>query len=640
MAVAEALRYYGRARRYVMRHRLLPRARKFVRERHGLQVAALAATASIGYTAYRMYVHYHSARMVYRRSLVAAMECAKSYEEWLSAAQKLDRLDNSNREEKLLRKELDLYDKEMLQDRLQSLRALRASGNVSDIIFALRADMARNLGNMNNPKLQEHRHGVLFPEVIESYIEETSNQLRNLATSTEEDGFAPQGSDGTTISLEDKLAFLQETRHAFGRTALVLSGGGALGGFHIGVVEALLRKRLLPRILAGSSVGSLMCAVICTRTAEELDRTGMEHIMEFARNGDMRFFGVTSWRLMLRNFWRTGHLQELGTFVQMLRTLFGDLTFQEAYEKSGRILNISLCGCRRHEQPRLLNYLTAPNIVVWSAVSASCALPGLFPSQELVAKDPRGELTRLSPSRLHRLWQDGSIEQDLPLKPLSELFNVNYFIVSQANPHIAPLLSLKQGISNIGVWIPWLKESSLWTKLANLVELEYKHRITQLIELVDIRWPLTALAQTWEGDIPIVLPATLRQLQRIAANPSADELEFFKLQGLRATWSKLPALRANCLIEMTLDECVHTLKGAIRKRNRALSGKRNAYGGTSFSGASSLTHTSSMLMGGSTAPRVPSWTNLMSQVSLHRMSRHSSDSSLGELSGDLDPRFE
>ena len=35
------------------------------------------------------------------------------------------------------------------------------------------------------------------------------------------------------MSLEDKLNFLRETRHAFGRTALVLSGGGALGAFHI-----------------------------------------------------------------------------------------------------------------------------------------------------------------------------------------------------------------------------------------------------------------------------------------------------------------------------------------------------------------------------------------------------------------------
>lgn len=39
--------------------------------------------------------------------------------------------------------------------------------------------------------------------------------------------------EGPDLSLEEKLSFLRETRHAFGRTALVLSGGGALGAFHI-----------------------------------------------------------------------------------------------------------------------------------------------------------------------------------------------------------------------------------------------------------------------------------------------------------------------------------------------------------------------------------------------------------------------
>lgn len=33
------------------------------------------------------------------------------------------------------------------------------------------------------------------------------------------------------------------------------------------------------------------------------------------------------------------------------------------------------------------------------------------------------------------VFSDGSMEQDLPMQQLSEMFNVNHFIVSQANPH-------------------------------------------------------------------------------------------------------------------------------------------------------------------------------------------------------------
>lgn len=35
------------------------------------------------------------------------------------------------------------------------------------------------------------------------------------------------------LDMEEKLSFFRETRHAFGRTALLLSGGGSLGSFHL-----------------------------------------------------------------------------------------------------------------------------------------------------------------------------------------------------------------------------------------------------------------------------------------------------------------------------------------------------------------------------------------------------------------------
>jgi len=49
-----------------------------------------------------------------------------------------------------------------------------------------------------------------------------------------------------------------------------------------------------------------------------------------------------------------------------------------------------------------------------------------------------------------RQWRDGTLESDLPMMQLKELFNVNHFIVSQANPHIAPLLRLKEIVRAYG----------------------------------------------------------------------------------------------------------------------------------------------------------------------------------------------
>lgn len=39
-------------------------------------------------------------------------------------------------------------------------------------------------------------------------------------------------------------------------------------------------------------------------------------------------------------------------------------------------------------------------------------------------------------------YSDGSLENDLPMQQLSELFNVNHFIVSQVNPHSAIFSSM------------------------------------------------------------------------------------------------------------------------------------------------------------------------------------------------------
>lgn len=55
-----------------------------------------------------------------------------------------------------------------------------------------------------------------------------------------------------------KLVMLRETQLAMGRSALVLSGGAAIGCFHIGVVKCLLQRNLLPRIIVGSSAGAIV----------------------------------------------------------------------------------------------------------------------------------------------------------------------------------------------------------------------------------------------------------------------------------------------------------------------------------------------------------------------------------------------
>lgn len=54
------------------------------------------------------------------------------------------------------------------------------------------------------------------------------------------------------------------------------------------------------------------------------------------------------------------------------------MTFKEAYERTGKVLNISVVPSDQHSPTKLLNYLTAPNCVIWSAAIASSAVPTII----------------------------------------------------------------------------------------------------------------------------------------------------------------------------------------------------------------------------------------------------------------------
>ena len=90
-----------------------------------------------------------------------------------------------------------------------------------------------------------------------------------------------------------------------------------------------------------------------------------------------------------------GVVMDIVKLQEAVRFNIGDVTFAEAYSRTGRIINITVSPGNAFERPLLLNYLTAPNVLVWSAASASCALPGLYESVQLKAKDQRGDVVLL-----------------------------------------------------------------------------------------------------------------------------------------------------------------------------------------------------------------------------------------------------
>lgn len=371
-------------------------------------------------------------------------------------------------------------------------------------------------------------------------------------------------SEKAPLDQQHVLRELLMTRQAFGRSALLLSGGGTFGMHHIGVVKCLLEAQLLPRIISGASAGSIVCAVLCTKSDREipeiLDNFCYGELDVFEKEGEeVSVFGKAF------RFLTKGSLFDISNLVRVMKNLLGDLTFQEAYNRTRRILNICVSTASLYELPRLLNYITAPNVMIWSAVAASCSVPFIYSAAQLYAKDPRtGE--EIPWNQSPQKWIDGSVDNDLPMTRLAEMFNVNHFIVSQVNPHVVPFLErheelvtaetqrLRANLPTVPAWVH---------KLTSLAKSEAMHRMQVLQDigfLPNVVSKLqSVLGQRYSGDITILPKISFANFPRVLSNPSTDFMLQATLSGERATWPKLAEIRNHCAIELALDDAVHRM---------------------------------------------------------------------------------
>jgi hypothetical protein len=138
---------------------------------------------------------------------------------------------------------------------------------------------------------------------------------------------------------EKTIAFLKRCRAAYGRTALCLSGGAMMGLYHFGIVKALLELGILPNIISGTSAGSVIGAIICTRTHEEIQRDLDPAIL----SQKLKCFHL-AWSERAKNLRSKGCMFNYEDWREMIRWFTnGDMTFAEAFKKTGRVFCITLC---------------------------------------------------------------------------------------------------------------------------------------------------------------------------------------------------------------------------------------------------------------------------------------------------------
>jgi TAG lipase/lysophosphatidylethanolamine acyltransferase len=332
---------------------------------------------------------------------------ATDYEQWEEAALNLDNLLGLDmwRNNPTSRH----YDYRLINERLRSIERARASSDVYTLVNWLRSGLVRNLGNITAP----HLYNVSFAGtkfLIEEYVTQVAEAIEAIAslsspprggTSTpggparDEDEITaianmaggwsvgsrnsemPSPALNANMTTQTKLDFVHDTRQAFGRSALVLQGGAIFGLCHLGVAKALFLRGLLPRIIVGTATGALMAALVATHSEEDLPKMltgdGID-LSAFTQPGKdpaqhNQRVNVSMWNrwetLMRRiqRFRKEGYFLDVKVLEDCIRANIGDMTFEEAYRRSKRVLNITVVTAHQAGIPTVLNYITTPNVV-------------------------------------------------------------------------------------------------------------------------------------------------------------------------------------------------------------------------------------------------------------------------------------
>ncbi|KAL7924013.1 patatin-like phospholipase [Trichoderma austrokoningii] len=517
---------------------------------------------------------------------------AETFEDWEEAALHLDNLLG-----------LDLwrnnptskyYDWALITERLDSLIIAREEHNYEQLVNLLRSGLVRNLGNISVPKLYNRSFsGTKY--LIEEYIAQVAESVEDISTLPTSAASGLYAHE-KALTNQMKLDFIHDTRQAFGRSTLVLQGGAIFGLCHLGVVKALFLRGLLPRIITGTATGALIAALVAIHTEEELPgvlRGDGIDLSAFASKGRCEDGQIPAqqslgsrWNTLMRRmrrFSREGYFLDVTVLEECVRANVGDLTFEEAYNRSKRVLNITVATDGQGAGvPTLLNYITAPNVLIWTAaVASNASSPSLYGHSKatILCKDAHGNIVPWAPANTtdFRHWTHASYtDRDSPLRRIAELFNVNHFIVSQARPYLIPFLqSDMHGPSLVETRS---KTTQLSAFLVRMVGLEIRHRLRQLDSLRLVPASIRRFLideQVPAASMTLVPEVTASDFVRLLETPTQDTLNYWILRGERSVWPAVAALKIRCTVENELDrsyQVVRKLKAGDLRRKGSMAG--------------------------------------------------------------------
>ncbi|KAG9048285.1 hypothetical protein FS837_000348 [Tulasnella sp. UAMH 9824] len=481
------------------------------------------------------------------------LRVARTYEEWKETAKELDEYLGYNEWKK--EPEDPFYDYNLIKKVLRSLRTLRDQDDAHGVLGVLEVCIRANFGGIETSRLYSETY-YKTKDLIEAYTTEVERALAYVRETPK-------------LSIEEKRKFFRGANTNLGSSALCLSGGASFGYYHLGVVRAFLDAKMLPRVIAGTSAGGLIAALVCTHTDEELETLLVPKLADHITACE-ESIGV--W---MRRFWKTG--ARFDTVEWARKAAFftrGSLTFREAYELTGRVLNVSVIPFSRYSPTKLLNHLTSPDCVIWSAIIASAAVPGILNPVVLMQKTKTGSIV---PWNWGSRFKDGSLRVDIPLQSLNLLFNVNYPIVSQVNPHVhlfnfsargsagKPVVH-RRGKGWRGGFI--LSAAEQYLKLELTKNFKVIRDLELLPQILGQDWSSVFL-QRFDGVVTIWPRSRIRDWFRLLTDPDRQELERMMHVGQLVSWPKLHMIENRYRLEREIYRGRVAVRQALGTRERS-----------------------------------------------------------------------
>lgn len=150
---------------------------------------------------------------------------ATDFVSWCQAARELDRLEG--RDSWKSADEDPHFDVALVRDHMTHLQSFREKGDWEGLMSLLKLILSTyNVGGINNHQLYSQTHfGTKL--IVHDFIQIVLESCMILR-------------DAEELPLTQRREFFRRARRWYGRTALLLSGGAAMGYFHIGVLKVSL----------------------------------------------------------------------------------------------------------------------------------------------------------------------------------------------------------------------------------------------------------------------------------------------------------------------------------------------------------------------------------------------------------------